>query len=275
MSCIIKSSRPILAYQREAMKIKFLQPTSLSDALELLNSPNSLPLAGGTLLNTPDYKSRLERRAGGAIVNLVDLQNLGLNHIRKHGNNLEIDACVTLQQLCENPHTPEALKKAIKLEAPVNIRNMATAAGTLFSSTGRSAFACAMLAVDTKLFIEPGTIESLLGNYLPLREELIPRKLIIKMTIPLSASLAFEHVGRTKFDYPIVCVAVARWTSGRTRLALGGYGSSPLLAMDGTADDDIMTAARNGYHEAADEWASAEYRADVAATLAGRCLNRL
>jgi len=257
------------------MKIEFIRPTSLSEALENLVASSSVPLAGGTSLNTPENKSKWERQSGNVTITLVDLQNLGLNHLRKHGTNLEIEACVTLQQLCENTDTPEALKEAIKLEAPLNIRNMATAAGTLFSSTGRSAFACAMLALDTKLIIEPGTVESLLGNFLPLREESIPGKLITKMTIPLNASLAFEHVGRTKFDFPIVCAAVAKWTSGRTRLALGGYGSSPLLAMDGTADDDIMTAARNGYHEAEDEWASAEYRADVAATLAGRCINRL
>lgn len=257
------------------MKIEFLRPNSISEALDNLNSPNSIPLAGGTFLNTPEYKSKLERRTGHPTFALVDLQNLGLDHIRKHGNTLEIDACVTLQQLCENAHTPEDLKKAIKLEAPLNIRNMATAAGTLVSCTGRSAFACVMLALDAKSFIEPGTVETLLGNYLPLREELGTGKLIIRITIPLNASLAFEHVGRTKFDLPIVCAAVAKWTSGRTRLALGGYGSSPLLAMDGATDDDILSAARNGYHEAADEWASAEYRADAAATLAGRCVNRL
>ena len=257
------------------MKTEFFRPTSISEALEYLKLPNSIPLAGGTFLNTQKYKSTLERRIGDATVALVDLQNLGLTHIRKHGNNLEIDACVTLQRLCENAHTPEDLKKAIKLEAPLNIRNMATAAGTLISCNGRSAFTCAMLALDAKLFIEPGAIESFLGNYLPLREESVPGKLITKIIIPLTASLAFEHVGRTKFDLPIVCAAVAKWTSGRTRLALGGYGSSPLLAMDGKAEDDIMSAARSGYHEAADEWASAEYRADVAATLAGRCIHRL
>jgi len=257
------------------MKTEFFRPISISEALENLKLPNSIPLAGGTFLNTPKYKSTLERRIGDATVALVDLQNLGLTHIRKHGHNLEIDACVTLQQLCENAHTPEDLKKAIKLEAPVNIRNMATAAGTLVSCTGRSAFTCAMLALDAKLYIEPGARESFLGNFLPLREESVPGKLISKIIIPLTASLAFEHVGRTKFDLPIVCAAVAKWTSGRTRLALGGYGSSPLLAMDGKAEDDILSAARSGYHEAADEWASAEYRADVAATLAGRCINRL
>jgi CO/xanthine dehydrogenase FAD-binding subunit len=257
------------------MKTEFFRPTSISEALENLQLPNSMPLAGGTLLNTPEYKSILEQRAGDTSIALVDLQNLDLDQIRKHGNNLEIDACVTLQQLCENTHTPEDLKKAIKLEAPLNIRNMATVAGTLVSCKGRSAFACAMLALDAKLFIEPGALENNFGNYLPLREDSVPGKLITKISIPLTATLAFEHVGRTKFDLPIVCTAIAKWTSGRTRLALGGYGTSPLLAMDGKSEDDIMSAARNGYHEAADEWASAEYRADVAATLAGRCINRL
>jgi hypothetical protein len=53
---------------------------------------------------------------------------------------------------------------------------------------------------------------------------------------------------------------------------LGGYGKSPLLAMDGTEADGLDSAARNAYHEANDEWASADYRMDVAATLAKRCL---
>jgi CO/xanthine dehydrogenase FAD-binding subunit len=36
-----------------------------------------------------------------------------------------------------------------------------------------------------------------------------------------------------------------------------------------------QTAARNAFHEATDEWASAEYRMDVAATLAKRCLDEM
>jgi CO/xanthine dehydrogenase FAD-binding subunit len=42
--------------------------------------------------------------------------------------------------------------------------------------------------------------------------------------------------------------------------------------MDGTESDGIETAARNAFHEATDEWASAEYRMSIAATLAKRCL---
>jgi CO/xanthine dehydrogenase FAD-binding subunit len=73
----------------------------------------------------------------------------------------------------------------------------------------------------------------------------------------------------------MVCAALAQWNSGRTRLVLGGYGKTPLLAMDGTEADGLDTAAKNAYHEAVDEWASAEYRMDVAATLAKRALESL
>jgi CO/xanthine dehydrogenase FAD-binding subunit len=110
-----------------------------------------------------------------------------------------------------------------------------------------------------------------LGEFLPLR----PHGLIILITIPLNVKFAFEFVSRTPADKPIVCVALAQWNSGRTRLALGGYGKSPLLAMDGTEAEGIESAARNAYHEAADEWASAEYRMDVASTLAKRCFHPL
>jgi putative selenate reductase FAD-binding subunit len=62
---------------------------------------------------------------------VVDLQSLGLDSITKKGNDLEIGATCTLQSLLESEHSPEALKVAIKLEAPINIRNSATVAGTL------------------------------------------------------------------------------------------------------------------------------------------------
>ena len=110
---------------------------------------------------------------------------------------------------------------------------------------------------------------------MPLRNENLRSKLITAITIPLNATLTFESVARTSADKPIVCAALAQWPSGRTRLALGGYGTAPLLAMDGTESEGLETAARNAFHEATDEWASAEYRMEVAATLAKRCLERI
>lgn len=267
------------------------RPKTLDEALALLKNPHTLPLGGGTLLSKPTPDP----------IEVVDLQALGLDLIYKKGSDsstssgqrLEIGATVTLQELLESKDCPEALKTAIKLEAPLNIRNSATAAGTLVAGDGRSTFVTSLLALDAKIeFRELGT-----GNRKPSKsksttrhyqstnigEYLLthPSGLITSITIPLE-KFAFEYVSRTPSDKPVVFAALAQWNSGRTRLALGGYGKTPLLAMDGdlppsasgrgNEGEGLAAAARNAYHEANDEWASAEFRMDVAATLAKRCL---
>ena len=245
------------------------RPKTLDEALTLLAGPNRTPLGGGTLLSKPTSDP----------VEAVDLQSLNLDTLEKEGNNLKIGATVTLQQLLVSELCPDALKAALQLEAPLNLRNAATVAGTVVSCDGRSTFVSGLLALDAKLEqmkLDDSKIESRLsniGDLLPLRN--LEGWLITSVTIPLNARLAFEYVSRTPADRPIVCAAVAQWHSGRTRLALGGFGTSPLLAMDGTEAEGVEAAARNAFHEAADEFGSAEYRMDVAATLAKRCLQAL
>jgi CO/xanthine dehydrogenase FAD-binding subunit len=245
----------------------YFRPQTLDEALALLSQPNTVPLGGGTLLSHGTVDP----------VSVVDLQALSLNHIHKKGNNLEIGATVTLQQLLASEHCPEALKTALKLEAPLNVRNAATVAGTLVVADGRSTFACALLALDAKIeqtIFDHSKIEyrvSNIGEYLPLRS----RNLITKLTIPLQAKFAFEYVSRTPSDKPIVCAALAQWSTGRARLAVGGWGKSPTLAMDGTEAEGLDSAARNACHEATDDFGSAEYRMDVASTLAQRCLEAI
>jgi len=243
------------------MITQYHRPQTLDEALKLLSRPNTIPLGGGTLL--PQSKTDS--------VEVVDLQALGLNSSKKSGNSLEIGATATLQQLLEDANCPDALKSALKLEAPLNLRNAATVAGTIVSCDGRSTFVTALLALDAKLTIiksKPETVN--LGDFIPLR----PRGLITSITIPLNIKFAFDYVSRTPADKPIVCVALAQWPSSRTRLAVGGYGKSPRLAMDGTEAEGVEAAARNAFHESNDEWASAEYRQDLAATLAKRCLEK-
>ena len=244
------------------MIFAYHRPQTLSEALTLLSQPNIFPLGGGTLLSHGQSDP----------VEVVDLQALGLNMIRKTGNNLEIGATVTLQQLLEDTNCPASLKPSLKLEAPLNLRNAATVAGTIVACDGYSTFVTTLLAFDAKLtLLDPKSKSINLGDYLPLR----PRGLITSISIPLNVKGAFDYVARTPGDKPILCITLTQWNSGRTRLAVGGYGRAPMLAMDGTESEGIEAAARNAYHEAADEWASAEYRMDVAATLAKRCLTGL
>jgi CO/xanthine dehydrogenase FAD-binding subunit len=259
------------------------RPTTLDEALTLLTQANRTPLGGGTLLSHSKSDS----------VEAVDLQSLSLNTIKKQGNNLEMGATVTLQQVLESEHCPAAWKSALKLEAPLNIRNSATIAGTLVACDGRSTFAAVMLALDAKLEIKSinkfelmemevesraptqEIITLALGEFLPLRLDQIHGKLITSISVPLNVKLAFDYVSRTPADKPIVCAALAQWNSGRTRLVVGGYSKNPMLAMDGTEAEGVDAAARNAFHEATDEWGSAEYRMDVAATLAKRCLESI
>lgn len=245
------------------------RPKTLDEALTLLAQPNRTPLGGGTLLAkaTPDS------------MEAVDLQSLRLNTIEKQGSSLKIGAAVTLQELLISELCPHALRSALKLEAPLNLRNAATVAGTLVSCDGRSTFATVLLALDTKIEqakLVDSNIESNvtnIGDFLPLRN--LQGSLITSVILPLHVKLAFEYVSRTPTDKPIVCAALAQWNSGRTRLTLGGYGKSPILAMDGAEAEGVQTAALNAFHEATDEWASAEYRTQIAAKLATRCLETI
>jgi CO/xanthine dehydrogenase FAD-binding subunit len=244
------------------------RPNTLDEALTLLTQPNTVPLGGGTLLSKGTTDS----------VSVVDLQLLKLDTLRVNGNELQIGATCTLQSLLESEHISDSLKTALKLEAPLNIRNSATVAGTIVASDGRSPFVTMLLACDTKLDHRPLTADNRppsavfgLSDFLLTK----PKSLITSISIPLNIKTAFEYVSKTPADKPIVCASLAQWNSGRTRLTLGGYGKIPLMAMDGSEDGGIETAARIAYHEAGDEWASAEYRAEMAAVLSKRCLESI
>ena len=87
--------------------------------------------------------------------------------------------------------------------------------------------------------------------------------------------LAYEYVARTPADLPIVCAAVAVWSSGRTRVVMGGFGEVPVLAMDGPDREGAEIAAGVAYSHADDQWASSSYRQEVAKVLVKRCLASL
>jgi CO/xanthine dehydrogenase FAD-binding subunit len=244
------------------MITQYYRPQTLEETLKLLLLPGTHPLGGGTLLTRQSNES----------FSVVDLQAIGLDTLRKTGNILEIGATVTLQSLLDLSYVPEALKTALGLEAPLNLRTMGTVAGALVTCDGRSPFGTVLLALDAKCLLVSDTQSLIkLGDLLPLRDKLLQGKLITKIEIPLNIKLAFETVSRTPADKPIVCAALAQWPSGRTRLALGGWGQVPTLAMDGNELDDLDKAAHNAFSEAADDWASAEYRMEIAGILSKRC----
>lgn len=251
------------------MIIEYLRPKTINEALKLLvrEQPVSLPMGGGTVLN----------RGMDFDCAVIDLQALGLDSISDQGNIIQIGATVTLQKLLEYDGLSPSIGKVIELEATYNLRQMATIAGSLVTANGRSHLATALLALDANLEIQslhskPITIK--LGDWLPMRSNQKMVGLITSVYIASKIHFSYEYISRTTADLPIVCAAVAQWKSGRTRLALGGWGTAPMLGMDGPEAEGIESAARDTYSLAEDQWGSSEYRQEMAGVLAQRCLKK-
>lgn len=264
--------------------LEYHRPKTLEQALELLgrDGPPALPIGGGSALNRSATASGA---APGVIV--VDLQGLGLDRMVVQGGNLVLGATLTLQRLLDalkgkgsadnganglSEGLSESLARAIEHETAYNLRQAGTVAGALVAADGRSPFATTLLALDTTLTLLPGDQVLNIGDLLPLRGEKLRGRLITQVSLPTNVRLYYDQVARTPYDRPVVCVAVAVWPSGRVRVALGGYGTCPSLAFDGTEAQGAATAARSAYSQAEDEWASAAYRQETAETLVQRIL---
>lgn len=249
------------------MIIEYHRPNTIEEAVKLLGrtKPKTVPLGGGTVLNAPSDRQ----------VAVVDLQALGLDKMDRAGSTIKAGGAATLQTLLDFPELPEALVKAIKHQATHNLRQSGTVAGALVSGDGRSPFLMAMMALDAQLFWLPGDVKQALGEFVPLRGEARPGLLISEVNFSLGTKLAYEYVARSPADKPVVGVAAARWSSGRTRIVLGGFGAMPITAMDGEELEGAQEVVEYALMTAQDQWASAEYRIDAAKTLVGRCLQAL
>jgi CO/xanthine dehydrogenase FAD-binding subunit len=253
------------------MITNYHRPSSIEECLALLNRPSlrTFPLGGGTFLSHYDAED----------IEVVDLQTVGLGYLRAKGNGIEIGAATTLQAILESHLLQSALKPALHLEAPLNIRNAATIAGTIVACDGRSTLATALLALDTKILYyeksepktKPKEKEMNLGDYLPIRSP----GLITQLQYSSQPRFSFDYVSRTPADKPILSIAFALWPTGRARIAVGGFGAGPLLALDGKGVEGYEASIRNALHGSTDDWASSKYRMDTGVILAKRCLQNL
>ncbi|MFQ5943437.1 MAG: FAD binding domain-containing protein [Anaerolineales bacterium] len=237
--------------------LHYHRPQTLEAALELLKQ--GVPLAGGTRL-TPSL------RGVGA---LVDLQDLGLDRINSTDGTLIFGGTATLQGLIDSDlPLPEDLVRATRLEAGWNIRNKATIAGTIVTGDGRSPLLTTLLALGVELEFTPGAVRVSLDEVLARGDDRTAGKLITTIRAAKSNHLRYAQVARSPADRPMICVAVDQ-TGSTARVALGGFGSHPLLIVASEVQE-AADLARALYADAGDQWASAEYRSSAAATLVAR-----
>jgi CO/xanthine dehydrogenase FAD-binding subunit len=245
------------------MILEYNRPGTIEEAIGLISRklPKTIPIGGGTDLDLISIKSDIA---------VVDLQNLSMDRIDMVGNNIKIGSGAHLQELVDQIYIPESLKKALTKEVGLNKRNAATLGGTIIACDGRSSFITALVAMDAILEWLPGDEKVSIGHYLALRHDWQSGVILNSIYLPCGANVKCAATSRSPADSPILCVAVCQWSSGRTRVALGGYGLYPILAFDGPEETGSVLAAAAAFKNAGDEWASADYRSSVAARLVKR-----
>lgn len=113
------------------MSAGYARPGTLEEACELLGRPGALPLFGGT-----DLMGQIDR----GIVEpelLVDMQAVGLDHVRVDADGLTIGAAVTLAALATSAEVRPyaALAGAASTAASPLLRNVGTLGGNLCQGT--------------------------------------------------------------------------------------------------------------------------------------------
>ncbi len=246
---------------------EYVRPASIEEAVSLLNDKKKVlkPLGGGTSI------SREKEKQFG----VVDLQGVGLDNLEQTDHQIKVGTATKLSTFLGHSAVHPEIQRSLIIDTTENIRNAASLGGWLISSDGRSVFSTILLTLDASLTWEPGGKSIRMGDWLPLRRIESSGVLMTAVTWSAQPYLAFEYVARSPKDRPTLIVAAAQWRSGRTRIALGGFGETPIIAMDGPDGSGADIASRDAYHEAGDQWASAQYRREVASTLAIRCLKRI
>lgn len=239
--------------------LEYCRPETLEEAIAMLD--RGVPLAGGTAL-TP------QRRELTAV---IDLQAIGLDNLKLESGRLTLEAAVTLQALVECGDAPDVLRECARLEAGWNIRNAATLAGLLHTADGRSPLLTALSACTARVLLQPGDRSMALDEYLRFRSDDAPAHLVTALEVERPLKMQYEYAGRSPADRPMVCAAAARYGKGaeRVQLAVGGFGPHP-LAFAAKHEDQARTEAEACFRDAADDWASADYRSAAGSALAVR-----
>ncbi|HEY7537402.1 MAG TPA: FAD binding domain-containing protein [Gaiellaceae bacterium] len=235
----------------------YSRPGTLAEALDLLEQPGAVVLAGGTRLNTDP---RLDP------VRVVDLQALGLSGISRLGDGaLRIGAMATLQQVVDDEGLPVALRDAARRSEASALRTLATVGGYVARAEPESEFLATLLVHDAQVVLAGRDGEQTLQLAVLLAD--LPRlagRIVTAIAIDGTGVTSSARVGRTRADRPIVAAVARRTPDGELRLALTGVASTPVLVAPALAAEELDPP--NDFR------GSSEYRRALAATLVARVL---
>ncbi|MFZ3070765.1 MAG: FAD binding domain-containing protein [Anaerolineaceae bacterium] len=205
---------------------------------------------------------------------LIDLQTLGWDRVYRSGDDLVMGSLATLEQIRTAEPGLADLKEVLSIEAGLNVRNSLSLLNFLQSADDRSPFLTALLALAPEVVLVPAQKTIPLEKYLS-QTQMGKLELISEMRCILPEAFAFESVARTPKDRPLICLAVARDRAGGLRVTCGGTAKAPQVLPETNQLESLTYLVRQAYQESGDQWASAEYRKEVAVVLLNRCLQKI
>lgn len=186
----------------------------------------------------------------------IDLSGLGLDTIEETDDGFSIGAMVTLHQLELHPglaaYTDGAVRESVRHIVGVQLRNLATVGGSIYSRFGFSDVLTMFLALNA-------SVELYKGGVVPLAEYAqrpYDRDILVRVLVPKeNARFVYQSVRNSQTDFPVLTCAAAKLADGSIRTAIGARPGKAVL----------YTAAPEA-GEAAEEFAArfaAEVKADI------------
>ena len=204
----------------------------IDDAVALVQSnPNAIYIGGGAW-TVAQGDSQLEM--------VVDLQEAGLDVLEGNVDGVRMGATVTLQAIIDHPDAGTLadgiLARAAGYTQSRNLREQGTLGGTLIVAGPEDPLTTALLVLNTDvLYADPVVHTAPFTSFVAYRDRLIKtRVLITEVRVrrpPARSATAFEVVGRSPKDKPIVCAAayvtVEEGLPVDIRIAVGGADEKP------------------------------------------------
>lgn len=248
-------------------------PETAEEAYEKLREGrNNVVLGGGCWLALGEKRYQTA----------IDLSRLGLARIEEESEALYLGASLTLRQMETDPISADVagglLKNCVAPIVGVQLRNMATLGGSVYSRFGFSDILCALTALECMAELHA-------GGSVPLEDFMANgprgRDLLLAVRIKKENRLgAMETMRLSACDFPALTVAVSHVENRAWHVAIGArpgravrsQGAEAMLDNGVCAQDAAACAARETAF-ADNRYASAAYRAILAQTLCARAIS--
>ena len=152
----------------------------------------------------------------------IDLSGLGLDTIEETDEGFSIGAMVTLRQLEQHPglaaYADGAVRESVRHIVGVQLRNLATVGGSIYSRFGFSDVLTMFLSLNA-------SVELYKGGIVPLAEyaqQPYDRDILVRVLVPKTqAKFYYQSVRNSQTDFPVLTCAAAKTADGGYRFAIG------------------------------------------------------